>query len=176
MVIYRLHLSFIKSFHIFRYVLLIVFEQLPLKLKRAAEVIVTYISVDHFGHSTKRHIFPEQSKKHIELQLRERFQFVHVAVKSLNKILRITLGPQKFLKVHRVHLIVLFIANAVRLYFPVVYAHQRTRANHVITTVNLKEFQRSGTIRTGLQLVKKQQRVICHKLVVWIQQRNILYY
>ena len=90
-----------------------------------------------------------------------------------NESLPIAFCPQELLEVHRVHLVVLFVAHAIRLYLLIVDTHERARSNHVEATIQLEKLQRGGTSRTGLQLIKKEERLTGNKPQQRIQQRDV---
>ena len=71
------------------------------------------------------------------------------------------------------HLIIFFVTYAVRLNLLVVNAHERTRTNHIETSVQFEKLQCSGAIGTHLQLIKEKQCFTRNKLKRRIEQRDV---
>ena len=78
-----------------------------------------------------------------------------MSIKYLDLFARISLSPQIFLEVQRIHGDVFLVTDTVGFDRLIVNPHQRPRANYIVSSVELKCFQTGGTIGTGLKLVKK---------------------
>ena len=69
MVVHSFHLGFIQPLGILGNIIFIIFQKLFLKGQGAAEILITYVSVHHFGHTAQGSIIPEKFKKDIRLNL-----------------------------------------------------------------------------------------------------------
>ena len=97
-----------------------------------------------------------------------------MGIKVLYLYLRISPGPEEFLKIHRVHLIILLVSNGIGLNLFIVDAHQGTGADHVVTRIRVKGFEGRSAIWTFLKLVKEEECLVRNELPRWLQQRYIL--
>ena len=95
-------------------------------------------------------------------------------VQVVYEFLGIALGPQKFLEIHGVHLVIFLVAHAVGLYLTVVDTHQRARADDVEAAVEFEELQRGGTVGACLQFVKEEQGSAGDEPQLGIEQRDVL--
>ena len=156
MVVDGLDLCLVQPVDILGDIFLIVFQQLPLYAQGATEILVLDVGVDHLGHAAYRDIVAEKTEEDIHLQIADGLDLKHVLVQVVYEFLGIALGPQKFLKIHGVHLVIFLVAHAVGLYLAVVDTHQRARADDVEAAVELEELQRGGTVGACLQFVKEE--------------------
>ena len=85
----------------------------------------------------------------------------------------VSLCPQELLKIHGVHIIVHFIAHTVAFNPLVGNPQQRAAADHVKTSVDLKELQRSCNFRIFLKLIEKQKRLSGFKPFRGIHSGNV---
>ena len=91
-----------------------------------------------------------------------------------NEPIVIALCPEKFFKIHRIHLIVRLIAHAVALDLPIIDPQYGTAADYIKAAINGKEFQCGGDIREFLELVKEEQSLSWQKSLARVQTGNIL--
>ena len=163
MVIHGQNLGFVRLLGILRYIFLIVQQQLPEQFQRSAKVTVVNVHLDHFRHTSDCHIVAKYIHIDIHLNLRERREAGHMSIEVFYLRLRIAPGPQELLKVQRMHLIILFVADCIGLDLFIVYAHQGTGTNDIIARIRIERFKGCGAVRAFLQLVKKNERLVWNK-------------
>ena len=111
--------------------------------------------------------------------IQRHFQFIegfpvdHVGQHAVSYSPVIPFCPQELFKVKGMHMVILFIANAVALYPFIVQAKKRPAADYVKAPVNAEEFQRRCNIRKFLQLIKKQKRPTFGKPLGRVHAGNI---
>ena len=81
----------------------------------------------------------EKRMIYAHFNLTEGFQSLHMRQHIRDFILSVTFGPQKFLKVHRIHVVVFFIPDTVAFDLPVVYSEHGTAAYNIKASVNCEE-------------------------------------
>ncbi len=92
-----------------------------------------------------------------------------------NGFFTVTGRPQKFLEVHRVHLVIFFVAHAVALDFAVVHAEHGTAAYYIESAVNTKEFECGGNFGKLRYFVKKYKRFSRNEFCGGFYKRYIFY-
>ena len=104
---------------------------------------------------------------------RKRISRLHMPHHFFDSSIVIAFCPQKFLKIHRMHVIICLIAHTVALYSLIGDTQQRTAADYIKAAVNLKKFQGRNDFRIILKFVKKKQRLSRLKMLRRIYPRNI---
>ena len=109
----------------------------------------------------------------LHLQFVEWAQFPHMPKHIFNRCSLIALCPQKFLKVHREHIVIFFIADTVAFDFFIIHAQHGAAADHIEPTVLIEKLEGRCNFRKFCNFIKKQQRFVRNKFPGWVNQRYI---
>ena len=109
----------------------------------------------------------------LHLQLVEWAQLPHMQKHIFNRCSLIALCPQKFLKVHREHIVIFFIADTVAFDFFIIHAQHGAAADHIEPTVLIEKLEGRCNFRKFCNFIKKQQRFVRNKFPGWVNHRYI---
>ena len=90
-----------------------------------------------------------------------------------NEPVIVALCPEKFLKIHGIHLVVRFVAHAVALNFPVIDPQHGPATDHVKAAVNTEKLQSGSDIGKLLKFVKEEQRLSGREPLARVQAGDV---
>ena len=150
--------GFVFLLRILYHIVLIGADNIPLDLQHFVHPLRVHKGLHGVRHAADNRILQEQLSHAAVQGLRDRSFLFQTFLQHFNDRIGNPVGPQKFLKVQRIHIDHGFRTdrNGFRLFPIPFHSQQGTGSDHVVTPIRPKKFQRGSGFRAFLNLVQNQ--------------------